>query len=304
MISYQGMYELFQALTSDLDVTNLANGKVMIKQGQRKLEALLDIYLTEISRTFTTVTDAITGTSSQDYRLPENFRKFVDLYVTVGTTQYRAELIQDDILWREINSTTTQSTSDFLSICFIRSDRIQLYPIPSSANTATLWYNAFTKPLTQADHITGTITTLANGSPTVTGSDTAWTSGMVGRYFRIDDDGEWYKINAVASVTSLTLDNNYQGVSIATGTEAHTIGQFPITPADTHELPVYYAVWRWALMKKDRMLAREYEKLWKEGVVDAQADWANRDSSQVISNNLGLRKRGLVNPNHYPSGMS
>jgi len=303
MLSYQGQYTEFQNLTSDDDSTNLSMGKTWIRQGQRKLDVLLNVFYQDKTRTFTTVDDAISGTSNQAYQLPENFRTLTELYVTVGTTQYHADLIQNINLWRTLNSTTTQSTSNFLSHCFIKQDRIELYPIPSSANTATMLYRAMTKPLSQDDYTTGTITTLANGSTSVTGSGTSWTSSMVGRYFRIDDDMEWYKISAVGGSTSITLEKEYQGVSISGGSESYTIGEFPNTPPETHILPVYYAVWMWALFRKDVQLAREYERLWKEGVRDAEAAWANRSSSPIIPNrHIGRRK--LVNPNYYPLNLS
>ena len=304
MLSWQGQYELFQSLASDADATNLAVAKVNLGLAQRKLEALLGIYYTEKTRTFTTVTDAISGTSYQAYQLPENFKSLTDLYVTVGTTQYPGELIQDEELWRQMNSTTTQSTSNFLQFCFIRQDRVELYPIPSSANTATMIYRATTKPLSQDDYTTGTITTLANGAKAVTGSGSTWTSAMVGRYFKINDDGEWYKIAAFGTTTTLTLEKNYQGVSIAAGTSTYTIGEFPITPPETHELPVWYALWKYYGFRKDAQSAKDYKQDWLDGIRDAGVAWANRSSSNIIKGHPSLRRRGLVNPNYYPEGMS
>jgi hypothetical protein len=302
MLSFQGQYELAQDLASDSDSDNLTMLQNLIRQGQRKLEAILGIYYTDTSTTFTTVTDAISGTSNQAYAIRENFRTLTDLYVTVGTTQYPAELIQDSELWRQINSTTTQSTSDFVQFCFIRQNWVELWPIPASANTATMWYRAQTKPLTAADYTTGTITTLANGSATVTGNGSTWTSAMIGRYFKINSDGEWYKISAFTSTTAITLEKVYQGVSIAAGTENYTIGQFPITPPDTHELPVWYALWKYYRFRKDRAMAKDFKRDWEEGVLEAQMNWANRSSSNVVRSG---RLRGRIrNPNYYPLSLS
>jgi len=305
MLSWQDQYELFQDLASDAGATNLELGKKLLRIGQRKLEALLGIYYTEETRPFTTVTDAISGTSNQAYQLFENFKSLTELYVTVGTTQYPAELIQDSELWRQINSTTTQSTSNFLQFCFIRRDRVELYPIPSSANTATMIYDAFTKPLTQDNYITGTILTLANGNTAVVGTDTVWTAGMVGRYFRIDDDGEWYKIAAFTDATHITLEKEYQGVSIAAGTSAYTIGQMPVTPPDTHILPVYYALWQYEIkFRKNRTIGLEHRRDWKDGIEEAEVAWANRSSSNIIKGRPLLRRRRLVNPNYWPQNLS
>src|SRR3990167_2719783 len=224
MLSWEGQYTLFQQLTSDSDATNLTMGKTLLREGQRILERKLGIHNIEKPATFATVTDAIAGSSDQGYRLPADYISFVDLYVTVGTTQYPAILIQNEEMWRMMNATTTQSESNFLTHCFIRGTRIDLYPIPSSANTATLFYRASSRPMNNDNYVTGTITTLTNGAKAVTGSSTVFTSAMVGRYLRIDSDMEWYKIGAFGTTTTLTLECPYQGVAISAGSEAYTIG--------------------------------------------------------------------------------
>lgn len=302
--TFQELYELWQQLTSDDNSTNLTLGKTLIRQGISAVQSTLGRYWNEETRTFTTLTDAISGTSNQAYRLPENFRQLSDFYVTVGTTQYRADVIQDPELWREINSTTTQTTSNYVEFVFIKNDRIELWPIPSSASTATIVYRTIDKQLLNANYSTGTITTLANGGVAVTGSGTTFTSAMVGRYFKIDSDGAWYKILSYSSATSITLASKYQGVSISAGSEAYTIGEMPNLPPDMHELPVYYAAWKWSLFRKDVQLAREYERMFKEGLKEGKENWSNRDSSNVIHDSSRIKRYGVKNSNYWPSGMS
>ena len=305
MLSWQNSYQLAQSLTSDSDSTNLDMLKTLLREGQRILDRKLGIHNIEKITTFTTLTDAISGSSNQGYRLPADYISLVGLYVTVGTTQYLAELIQNEEMWRLINSTTTQSTSNFLTHCFIRGTRIDLYPIPSSANTATLIYRASSKPLVNDDYTTGTITTLANGAKAVTASGSTFTSSMAGRFIKIDSNGEWYKIGAFGTTTTLTLESPYQGVSISAGSEAYTIGEFPLTPPDTHILPVYFAVWHWAIFRRDTQdLAREMKKLWDEGVADAIRDHANRSASNIVRSYPGFKTRLPVNPNFWPQNMS
>lgn len=93
---------------------------------------------------------------------------------------------------------------------------------------------------TIADYTTGTISDATNGSKTITGSGTSWTSAMIGRYFMIattTGDGVWYKITAVASTTSLTLEQPYNGTSIAAGSASYTIRKiFYDLPYDYEEL--------------------------------------------------------------------
>lgn len=64
---------------------------------------------------------------------------------------------------------------------------------------------------TVAEHTTGTVA-VTNGSTTITGTDTAWTSAMTGRKFKIADDDEIYTFTYV-SATSGTLDKNYLGTT-------------------------------------------------------------------------------------------
>ena len=306
MLSFQGSYNLAQSLASDSDSTNLTLLKSFIKIGTKKLQAQLGLYITAEERSIVMYTDTITGTSGLAYYLPENFKSLTEFFTTIGTVQHPTELIQDIELWRGISSNTTGSTSSYPQLVFVKNDRIEVWPLPTSSdtNTSTIRYEAIEKDLTQADYTTGTITTLANGGTAITGSGTTWTSAMVGRHFRIDADGQWYKIASFTSTTSITLEREYQGVSIAAGADTYEIGQMAKLPLDGYELPVYYAVWRWALFRKDVQLAREYERMWKEGVRDGKRTWGNRSSSDIIRDTTNLRRRGLINPNNYPGEMS
>ncbi len=69
-------------------------------------------------------------------------------------------------------------------------------------------------------HTTGTVA-VTNGSATVTGTSTAWTTAALGTsgsppkfgraFIRIGSDTDWYEIDFAASATSLTLVENYGG---------------------------------------------------------------------------------------------
>lgn len=69
---------------------------------------------------------------------------------------------------------------------------------------------------TNANYSTGTIT-VTNGDATITGSSTVWntvTNAEVGEYIKLPD-GKWYKIASIASDTSLEIEVNYQGSTLA-----------------------------------------------------------------------------------------
>lgn len=63
--------------------------------------------------------------------------------------------------------------------------------------------------VTAASYATGTIA-LTNGSTTVTGTGTTFTSAMTGRLFRVSGESQYYTFTYVSS-TSGTLDRAYQG---------------------------------------------------------------------------------------------
>ncbi len=84
---------------------------------------------------------------------------------------------------------------------------------------------------------TGTAT-FTNGSTTVTGSGTAWTSEMEGRQVRLDADGTLVTIADVGSTTSITLASAYSDTG---GSGAYTIMPSRVVenlPLSTHEGPV------------------------------------------------------------------
>lgn len=69
---------------------------------------------------------------------------------------------------------------------------------------------------TNANYSTGTLTA-TNGDATVTGSGTSWnttTNAEVGEYIQLPDS-KWYKIISIASDTSLEIEVNYQGSTLA-----------------------------------------------------------------------------------------
>ncbi len=63
---------------------------------------------------------------------------------------------------------------------------------------------------TDDPYSTGTATATQD-SATVAGTDTVWTSSMVGRYIRVGSDDMYYKITAFGSTTSITIEKAYAG---------------------------------------------------------------------------------------------
>ncbi len=65
---------------------------------------------------------------------------------------------------------------------------------------------------TIAPYTTGTVTA-TNGSKTIAGSGTTFTSVMVGRKIRVNSENAYYRISAFVSITEVTLEAAYQGTT-------------------------------------------------------------------------------------------
>ena len=81
-----------------------------------------------------------------------------------------------------------------------------------------------------APYSTGTVT-VVNGSTSVTGVDTVWTSAMEGRQFIIGSQVPFYDIETVTSGTALTLDRAFSGTGAA-GSEYSIEYVYLVCPSD------------------------------------------------------------------------
>ena len=213
--------------------------------------------------------------------------------------------VHDEDEWQVYQSNqSSTSRSDVAQKIIVRKDSFEMYPTPSSANTVTLRYEAVSADLQYADYTTGTITTLANGAAAVTGSGTTFTAAMTGRYFKIDADNVWYKIASFGTTTTITLDKNYEGTAISSGTETYTIGQMPITPESTHHIPVYYALMNYYQgFKQNEERGAYFRGLYEADMKRAKKTFSRRYSSKYLPPR-SQRTKSLINPNAYPTGLT
>jgi hypothetical protein len=261
MLTYTGSRNLFGKLATDSSSATLTLA-----------DTLINLFTKKISKKFNFLEDTaiITSVASQQfYDLPIDFGRFKNLYTTSGTTNYYPTLITSRKKWDEINATTS-TTGDVPQYVFIFNGQIGFYPKFASASiSSTLIYHKKQKDLSVADYTTGTITSITNGAAAMVGSTTVWTSAMIGRYITIPisqgGDGEWYKISAVGSNTTLTLDRNYEGTSIAAATATYTIGEVSFIPEDYQPLPVFEALTVYfTSVKPDTTKAATYKVLAQE----------------------------------------
>lgn len=149
----------------------------------------------------------------------------------------------------------------------------------------------------------GPIISYNRSGATLTGSGTAWTTNMAGRWMKVTvsasnttsgDDG-WYQIKSVESATSLTLLNDYQGQD-AVGA-AYTIGETSILPEDYQDL----ALWRalriyYTSIVPNRTQAEHFAALYEEGKAVLDFEFSSKSTNPVLT----PQNAPVFNPNLFP----
>lgn len=241
MKTYTGLTNLYQTLTNNTDAANLSLGAELMNDSYRRVCSDRDWDFLQKSANISSVS------GTQFYYLPYDYSSLIDCFMTIGSTTYIPKECPTREMWDMLNQQTTFQ-SNFPEFFFIYNGQIGFYPIPSTStvNGITVNYRRTVTDLSIADYTTGTIAA-TNGSTTITGSGTTWTSPMIGRFLRITasntaasaGDEVWYEITAVASATSATIRKAYNGTTMSGG--AYIIGQIPALPEPYQDMPIYDA---------------------------------------------------------------
>lgn len=252
--------------------------KKELNNAQRFIFGYLQKYIDRKTQTASTVAD------QQFYHWPPDFGTVEQVMVTIGSVDYVLESISSLIKWRQINAITF-SGSATPSFYFPRRDDFGIYPTPTTADwTITMDYHYRLADLTQ-DDVTGGTVTVTNDSQTVAGSSTSFTSAMIGRWFQ-SLDGLFYRVSAVGSTTSLTLESVYEGLTAAG--ETYLIGESPEIPPELHELLPYRAASLYfAGYRRDLEAAKYFENLFWTG----DASMASRERRQAQGGLIGAKSR-------------
>lgn len=184
----------------------------------------------------------------------------------------------------------------------IYNNQLYFWPTPSTSSlTITYNYRKNVVNLSIADYTTGTLSTA--GTTTVTGSGTSWNASMIGKYLQVtptavaatNGDGFWYKITAVASTTSLTIEKAYAGSNV-TGA-SYTIGQVPAIPEAFHDAPVYKAVEiYYSTIEPEPNRAQMFRQMYEDKYAGLVADSKKSVNTRII---LPMWPRYPENPNNF-----
>lgn len=240
------------------------------------------------------IEEQVTTVADQEYvEIPNHIRRIVSVrqqnQIAPNTVTYIPRLIFDPTKW-DLIIASNLGTSDVPYFAYERNERLYIQPIPSTTgNIMKLRGRLIIRDVTIDDYTTGTITTIANGTTTMTGSGMTWTASMAGRWIQIAEsntankgDGYWYEVASVTSATVLELKKPYQGTSIATGVATYVLGQITYEPEAYQMAPIYRAVAQYWDLKENMVLSERYWRLYDGGQEIGKSDLAQGLIGQMM----------------------
>jgi len=303
MLSWDDCQTTCQDLASDSTSDTLTFMKRMMNVGYKFI-------LNQLGRTVTEkIQTALTVANQQFYQLPPDYLFLKSVTVTVGGIAYPIQEEESQDIWDTLNATTTQ-TSDYPLCYFLRPSfgvsgaEIGFYPTPATAGrTITIVYEATDKDLSQDKYTTGTVS-VTNGSATITGSGTTFTANMVGRYFKVTSesgDGFYYRIASFTSVTSITLENVYEGSS-GSGLNYEIVEMFNL-PEEMQILPCYFALYHYYMMKKELEREREFRGLFYDELKLGMRRHATKSRGALVRGKRYLKRWQMWAPTFFPTSV-
>lgn len=198
-------------------------------------------------------TTSATTVGVQAYAIPPQVSKIKNDTITIGQLQYTPAPVRSIQEWTQLNA--LPYTSDIPNYYYIYNNQVEFWPIPStSGNIITFNYKGRVPDLSFADYSTGTLSSIAVGDNTITGTSTAWNTtgnfplnvdlGFFNLFIKItppSGDGIWYQIKQFNSDTEVVLYQSIQTAPSATAS-SYVIGQLPLLQEDFHDMLVFGAL--------------------------------------------------------------
>lgn len=296
MKSYTTLRNLYGDFTKNTNSANLEFGDEIINDQIRTLLAKKDYQFVHRLRT------ATTSASTTFVELPYDMEQVESVFVTVGSTRYNPKPAPNRYFWDQLHYSTYDS--DYPEYWIVYDGQLGLWPAPSSAgNTISINGKVRVVDLNIADYTTGTVDEITNGSSTVNGSGTTWTTPMTGRWMRIthsdtaasSGDHQWYEIASVTDSTTIELVKNYAGTTLSAGAgAAYVIGQMPLLPENFHDMPVYGAAAIYWYKENDMKRGDRFQAVHDNKMESFLTQYTDEESNMVIDHGDDER---LINPN-------
>ena len=282
----------FTTISGDASATNLAFGKSMINQGIHHILSLSDWNFNKDSKDYTTVA------ATQDYNAPYNCLKVEFVRVYYGSLWYTPTEIRTGEEWSKLNNTTVSGDIPYFWYVSNRTRKISLFPIPSTGGaTMRVGFTKKQRDFSVADYTTGTLTTVLN-SAAITGAGVAWTASMIGRGLKITSTATilgdfWFEILTIP--TALTMTIRELTPAVVAGA-SYTISEMIPFLDGFEDIPLYYALEKYYQMRIQPVQAREYERMWRDGVQEMLGR-DQRSATGILEKQTPLQ---VVNPNSNP----
>ena len=300
--TFQTLYELAQNLAGkDTSTASTAFFKQRINARAEEVLSKLPSYLSEITRTFSTVAD------QTYYHYPPSIKEIQSLVIEIGDVSYPLTPIHSNFEWERLNALDIQPSA--IPVHYFKRQRdFGIYPTPQDAYTATIVYSIRAGGMTKTDFEDGTVTVTENDATVTLAGDT-WTASEAAAdmWFSLTDGtdtrGSWYRVLSRTSTTVIELESVYEEATEAGA--SFLIGESPELSEDLHELLAfgavadYYAGFRQSLPKaqgwENKFYTGDYTnsnrdtRFVKGGLIDAIRRYQDRNESQLIQRNKKLR---------------
>ena len=146
MKSFTVRRNLFGKLANNSSSSNLLLGDQLMNDSDRRICNAREWPFLEDEITISTIAN------QQFYNLPFNCERLINVYITVGTTQYQPKEAPSKVFWDMLN-TSTQVTSNIPDYFYVYNGQVGFYPTP--VNSTTITYSGATGAFTAGLFITG-----------------------------------------------------------------------------------------------------------------------------------------------------
>jgi hypothetical protein len=283
MLTFTDQLNMCQDISGLSDASSLINFKRDLQKGAAKFLAKLSLPITELSR----YTSAIAN--QQYYQMPEDAIKPTRVSILIGSQWYDLTEVGSEATWIDLNSGPQTGNPTHY---FVRgNDEIGFYPVPSSnvVNGIQLYFEPRHVLITASDYTTGTVS-VVNGSAVVTSTTALFTPQMANGSYVLQltdgNDGLFYRIASFQTSQQVTLENVYQGLTVAAG--QYRIGQVTRIPEEYQDAPIDYAMFRHFTEKGEAGKAMYHKQLWTDSREEAEAVYGSKTSNQIIKSSRSM----------------
>ena len=232
---------------------------------------------------------AATVDTQQYYHYPPGIVDIENVNIDIGDQNIPLQVVNSQSVWDHLNYVTISSYPTHI---FPRRDDFGLWPIPDAVYTINFASHLRDRNLTIGD-VTTTTVTVTNNDATVTHVGTSFVAGMVGRWFKVDTDGFWYRIASFTSTSVIELESVYEGSSGAG--LSYVIGQSPELPDELH-IALSYGVTDdyFRGPRKDKSTANDWKVRYDEIVDKVVKRYASRSNKRLIKRNMTKKSNADV----------